>query len=123
MLFCLAEAIDIVFESHKLRLYFTEKEISMYSEARIDDVEKVKFPIIIPCLQVTPDQWIGASDVQFIMKLRDSQMIHYNPDAQRVMKRVSRGDKESFVISINKMRRNRLRRVLRVSHSFQIPLH
>ena len=102
MLFCLAEAIDIVFESHKLSLYFTEKEISMYSEARIDDVEKVKFPIVIPCLQVTPDQWIGASDVQFIMKLRDSQMIHYNPDAQRVMKRVSRCDKESFVISINK---------------------
>jgi hypothetical protein len=51
--------------------------------------------------QVTDDQWIGKITVDMLMKLRQTQMLNYNINAQRTLKRVINGDKETYKISLN----------------------
>lgn len=80
---------------------FTESEIRGLEGERLDNNE-VMFPIRIPAIQVANDQWIGSCDVVFLMKLRDSQLINYNTNAQRTMQRIIHSGNEYFKIAINK---------------------
>lgn len=96
ILFCFLDALD----PQKLDTYFTLKEIKEYSKTKIEK-DIIKFPLVIKCIQVNHDQWIGAADVNFYMMLRKAQMINYNENAQRVMKKIIRGEEEQFKIWVN----------------------
>jgi len=102
VLFCLTDGIDNVFGHNYKVDYFTDIEINQYSKEKIN-TDKLQFPIKIKCIQVKDDQWIGATDSNFIMELRKAQMIRYNVNAQRVMKRIIRGESILFKIVPNKL--------------------
>ena len=101
-LFCVTYMIDLLDETLIHQNYFTEKEISLYLKTQIQDELQNFFPIVFDCTQTTSDQWIGSINASFLMKLRRLQLIRYNPETQRVMNRVVRGDKEVFKIAIDK---------------------
>lgn len=100
-MFILADSLDHVNRPRLVKEIFTDVEIRELSGQRMES-HKVKFPISIDVLQVNSDQWIGTCDVKFLMSLRNSQLINYNANAQRTMKRVMHQGDEFFRISINK---------------------
>lgn len=77
-------AITATIKPRLVSTYFTDREIATYSNQRLVNT-KIKFPIKLKMFEVTPDQWIGVSDAQFLMKLRDAQFINYNADTQRAL--------------------------------------
>lgn len=100
VLFMLADAIDKNTKYKNVNNYFTELETKEYSAIKYK-TETIKFPIIIPCEQVSTDQWIGVADVDFFIKLRKAQMINYNVNAQRTMRRKMRGESVIYQIALN----------------------
>ena len=91
VLFCLTDGIDYVNETNYKKEFFTEIETNRYLTEKMEN-DTIKFPIRIKCVQVSSDQWIGAADAKFFMKLRKAQLIKYNANAQRVMKRIIKGE-------------------------------
>lgn len=87
----------------RMEAYYTAIEKQKYKGWKFED-KIIKWPLKIPCFPVgdDEDQWIGVIDTQFIMLLRKAQLIRYNQNAQRVMKRIITRDKTEYVISINK---------------------
>ena len=102
VLFCLVEGIDHIQKTDYIKDFFTEIEIKQYKREKLEK-DTVKFPIKIKCDQVAPDQWIGASDAEFFMELRRAQLIKYNANAQRVMKRIVKGENIFFKLIPNKL--------------------
>lgn len=101
ILFCLLKAIGIQDKTKEIvDEFFMPVEIQTYSNTKFEQ-KKIKFPIIIPCIQVASDQWIGATDTQFFMDLRRAQLINYNENAQRVLTKVTNSNgEESYKITI-----------------------
>lgn len=65
-------------------------------------VEKLPKQLQYEVYQVSNDQWIGAITVSELMQLRDAQVINYNENTQRVMKRINKGNEEIYAITLNK---------------------
>lgn len=101
-LFCLLDGIDHMNKQDRKPDYFTEIEINSYSK-QVVETDVIKFPIRIKCYQVSDNQWIGASNSEFFMKLRAAQLIKYNANAQRVMKRIIKGETILFKVVPNKI--------------------
>lgn len=101
ILFCLLDSI-INTTGAKLKLsdYYAEQEIKEYSKAKYK-IEKIEFPLRFKMIQITADQWVGRIDVAMLIKLREAQLINYNENAQRVLTKIIRGDKEIYKISLN----------------------
>ena len=102
ILFCLVDGIDIATSSNYKKKFYTELEHGTYLKNKMS-IEKIQFPIQIKCFQVANDQWIGACDSKFFATLRKEQLIKYNANAQRVMKRIIRGEDILFKIVPNKL--------------------
>lgn len=85
----------------KLAQFFQDDEIETLSSQKYR-VEPVKFPLVWNMIQITSQQWIGKIDVKDLMKLRDAQLIVYNENAQRTLKRMIHGDTEYYAINLNK---------------------
>lgn len=100
-MFALSRGIDDVRGSNLTESIFTGNEIRDYQKAKMED-EKVGFPIMIHCLMVASNQWIAATDVSFLMSLRNAQLINYNVQAQRTMKEVVRKGNSVYRIAINR---------------------
>lgn len=99
-LFCFLEAIKEVYNKDFITESFTEAEIRAFSTMKISK-NVVKFPLIIKCVRVRQDQYIGTISVKELMALRGSDMINYNTNTQRAMKeRVKKGD-VYFQIALN----------------------
>lgn len=93
--FALGEVFDI-----DLKKYFNSNEIKQLSKWKHETFE-FKFPLEFSMKQVAEDQWTGATTVSDLMKLRDAQIINYNENTQRIMKRVEKGNEEFYSISLN----------------------
>ena len=93
-------AITSVVDNNSIKKYFTEKEISLYSDKKLKNT-KIKFPIRLPMFQVTDDQWIGVSSAQFLMQLREKQYVNYNAETQRALERMLSDGKEIFRPSVD----------------------
>ena len=102
ILFCLLDSLVKSSKdfNKKVEDYFTEQEIRTYSNGKFK-VDKIKFPLRFKTIQVSDDQWIGTIDFEMLMKLRAAQLINYNENAQRTMKKIIRGDKEVYKITLN----------------------
>ena len=95
--FAIAEEFEISLEK-----YFSESEISKLSKWKYKKTE-FKFPIEFNMVQVNDrQQWTGKITVAELMKLRDSQIINYNTNTQRVMKRIVKGNEEYYQVVVNK---------------------
>lgn len=97
-MFCLLEEIN----ETKIPSFFTEMEIRNYKGYKLEDEKAIEFPIVIKCVQIDQDQYIGKVDVALLMKFREAQLINYNPNSQRTMQRIVRNNKETFKIMLNK---------------------
>ena len=102
VLFCLVEGIDHIQNTEHIKEFFTELEINQYMTEKLE-TNVIKFPLKIKCNQVNSDQWIGVTDVKFFMELRRAQLIKYNANAQRVMKRIVKGENVLFKLIPNKL--------------------
>lgn len=100
-IFCVVEALDYVNKTKYTQSFFAQTEIDFYSKRKLKTNEQ--FPIIIQCHQVRDNQWIGCADVNFFIDLRDNQILRYNENAQRVMKRIIRGETTSYKIAVNQV--------------------
>lgn len=97
ILFCVLDVID----PEELPNYYTPIEISGFRKEKYPE-DEISFPLRYDMVEIAPDQWIGKISVEDLMKLRDSQMIRYNENAQRSLKRIVRGDTEYYKIALNK---------------------
>lgn len=88
-------------ESDFVNQFFTPAEKRELSNHKVEKF-KVDFPICIKCIQVDAEQWIGKCDVAFLMKLRESQMINYNENAQRTMRHMVRHGEEMYKVFLNR---------------------
>ena len=95
--------------------YFLDKEIVEYDSTVIES-EKVKFPLKYKVIQIADDQWIGKITAQELMNLGGSQLINYNENAQRVLKRIVRGGEEYYRIQINKAAVEAIKESLLLEH-------
>ena len=102
VLFCLVDGIDHIQKTECIKEFFTELEINQYKTEKLENIS-IKFPLKIKCSQVSSDQWIGVTDAKFFMDLRRSQLIKYNVNAQRVMKRIVKGESVLFKLIPNKL--------------------
>lgn len=96
-LFCLLQYV----RESRLDEFFTKSEIDNWANYGLVDEDSNVFPIVIKCVQIEPDQYIGKADVNFFMNLRNHQLINYNAAAQRTMQRMVRGNFEYYKISVN----------------------
>ena len=86
----------------RLATYYTENEMLAFKKAKYEDPNKIKFPLYIHCIQVADDQWIGATDSKFLIGLYRQQVINYNINTQRVMRKIVKGESVSYKIELNK---------------------
>jgi len=101
ILFAIAYGLDEACETDIVVKSFSDTEIKEFSDSKQED-KRFEFPIVIKCIEVTADQWIGVADSKFLMDLREAQLINYNKNTQRTMQRVVHGDQEVYRIAINK---------------------
>lgn len=103
ILFCILDSIENAREEKKSEIptFYVDKEIKTYSKSKFK-VEKIKFPLRFKALQISDDQWMSLIDFKTLMKLRAAQLIVYNENTQRTMKRTIRGEKEIYKIEIDK---------------------
>lgn len=104
VLFILLESIHNVMRESKEILgidnFYTMQEAKHYRMSKYE-VEKIKFPLVFKMIPVADDQWIGKVTVDTLMKLRQSQLINYNINAQRTMQKIIKGDKTTYKITLN----------------------
>lgn len=99
-LFCTIDSIDKALNENNLAKFYTPNEINNY--IKYSDKISISFPLEIHCIKINNEQYIGKCDVDFLIALRNSQLINYNKNAQRTLRRVAKGDSEYYEISINK---------------------
>lgn len=112
ILFCLLDGIDHVTGKEYKKEYYTNIEIEQYTYTKLE-LNKINFPLRIKCDQVSHDQWIGATNTKFFMDLRREQLIRYNANAQRVMKRIIKGESIIFKLIPNKLAIKAIRTLMR----------
>ena len=103
VLFIILDSVNVMARQvyHPVEEFYTEQEIKTYrnSQYKVDEIE---FPIVFNMIQVAHDQWIGNITSKELMKLRKAQLINYNENAQRMLQRIIKGEKEFFKIAVNK---------------------
>lgn len=82
--------------------YFTKDEIATYSTQKYVR-QKISIPVVFEnMVQVSMDQWIGRISAKRLMELKDAQLIKYNENTQRTLKRVVRGEDKYYKIFLNR---------------------
>lgn len=98
IVYAILDAIEQVNEEESIiPVFFSPQEIERYSYFKYKK-NKIKFPIEIKMIQVEEDQWIGAISLDTLMQLRDAQLIFYNTDTQRPMKKVNSKNGFSYYV-------------------------
>lgn len=101
VLFCILDVlIEVTGEVADISDFYTKQEINKYSKTKYK-VNKIKFPLRLPMIQIGSDQWVGAIDNTLLMQMRAAQLINYNVNSQRTMQRIIKGDKEIYKITLN----------------------
>ena len=81
--------------------FFSEAEINALSKEKIVK-ETVSFPLVIDnMVEITPDQWIGKITLQTLMLWRNAQLLNYDENEQRALRRVKFGNVEIFKPYVN----------------------
>ena len=102
-IFWVLDSIRSVVKGAKIDIegFFTDIEIEQYSSMKYGE-NKVNFPIAIPCLQVSENQWIGTVKASTLVLWRGTgSLLRYNKEIQRRVKTVVRGDLTYETVSLN----------------------
>ena len=105
-------AITDIVKPEWIQKFFVEKEIKLYHGQKYKS-ETIKFPIEIPVMQVTEDQYIGVSSAKWLMNLRDAYLINYNADTQRALDIMLKGDTVIYRPYVNE------KSVIEIAESFR----
>lgn len=84
-----------------VKKYFTSEEVKMFEQEKFEKPE-FELPLVFKNMaQIAPDQWIGRITAKELMALKDAQVIKYNENTQRTMRRVVRGESRYYKIALN----------------------
>lgn len=84
------------------KTWFTSKEIQSYDGDKIG-TDKITYPIIFKdVFQLSDDQWMCVLPQDVIQKLYQSQIINYNPNTQRAMRRRKQGEDTRYEINLSR---------------------
>lgn len=83
-------AICDVIKPDKIKEYFTDVEIKMFTGKKYE-TEQLGFPIKLHLIKIADDQYIGKITAQYLMQLREKQLINYNADTQRALRIMLKG--------------------------------
>lgn len=98
VMFCVLSVIN----EKQVKRFFTNEEIKYFSSAKYE-IKTVKFPLKIPDMtEITHDQWIGKITARQLKEFAEAGLINYNPNAQRVLSKVVKGENVVWKISINR---------------------
>ena len=90
-LFFIASSVATQDTKFQLENYFTQAEIKEYKKSRYSET-KAEFPFSFDCIEVEKGkQWIGIISAQRLISLDRAGLIKYNPNKQRVSKKVYKG--------------------------------
>ena len=81
-----------------LKIDFDRKQIEDWHYVISRTPKQLEYEMV----EIADDQWIGKITVRELMQLRDAQIINYNENTQRVMKRINKGTEETWTITLNK---------------------
>ena len=84
-----------------VKKYYTAEEVKMFSREKFEKPE-FELPLVFKnMVQIAPDQWIGRITAKELMALKDAQVIKYNENTQRTMRRIVRGESRYYKIALN----------------------
>ena len=90
------------------RDWFSSHEIQMHSGDTVV-TEQVKYPIVFEnVLKLTDDQWLCVVNEAFIKKLYGWQIINYNKNTQRQMKKRVANGQQSYQITLSRQKVNQI---------------
>lgn len=103
IIFYLVKAVNNIFsDTFDEGKYFSDLEIRKFSNEKYRYVKEEKFPYIIKDIrEVAADQWSAVMDLNTIKDLYDKQLLIYNPNTQRELKRKTRNGNVYYSIDIN----------------------
>ena len=100
--FCILNVMQDQGYSISLNQYYTDTELKYFSREKYNNDKNIKFPIRFKCVKVTDDQYIGTIDAQTLVNLGWNDLIRYNIETQRTMRRIVRGETVQYRIAIDK---------------------
>jgi hypothetical protein len=83
-------AVTNVVKPEEVNKFFTESEIKLYDGKKYD-TSTIQFPLKLHLIKITDEQYIGKTTAQFLMQLREKQLINYNAETQRVLRIMLKG--------------------------------
>lgn len=81
--------------------YFTEIERTEMQNCKYEIPLSIKLPLRIKVSQVDHDCWMGSSSASFFLSLYRAQLINYNSNTQRVMRRIIKNKEISYTPFLN----------------------
>lgn len=83
--------------------YFTDKELSSYPKAKLPSLKTKKFPVVFENVQrIKSNQWQCVMFIDDLMNLKQRQVITYNPNTQRPLIVIEKGEKIVTKVDLNK---------------------
>lgn len=83
--------------------YFTEKELLTYPKASLPSLKVEKFPVKFENVQkIKSNQWQCVMSIEDLMNLKQKQVITYNPNTQRPLIVIEKGEKIITKVDLNK---------------------
>lgn len=127
ILFCLLDGLLQVLEDKEeirnniLEKFYSSVEVKTYSTTKKPN-ERIKFPLVIKCHQVTEDQWIGVTDTEWFMKLRECQLINYNEETQRTLTHKIKNGNDFYSVTVKRPTVEGIRKRLRNGEYIPTPI-
>ena len=86
-----------------VKKYFTEKELQVYPKASLPSLKVEKFPVRFENIQrIKSNQWQCVMSIDDLMNLKQRQVITYNPNTQRPLIVIEKGEKIITKVDLNK---------------------
>ena len=104
-LFWLCDELHSISGSGSLivKKYFTEKELQVYPKASLPSLKVEKFPVRFENVQrIKSNQWQCVMSIDDLMNLKQRQVITYNPNTQRPLIVIEKGEKIITKVDLNK---------------------
>lgn len=87
----------------KVDKYFTDKEIEQYPKTTLPSLKKERFPVVFENVQrIKSNQWQCVMPISELMDLKQRQVITYNPNTQRPLIVIEKGEKIVTKVDLNK---------------------
>ena len=123
-LFWLCDELYNIFGSGTLDVgrYFTQKELLSYPKAALPSLKTEKFPVIFENIQrIKSNQWQCVVPIEYLMDLKQRQVITYNPNTQRPLIVIEKGEKIITKVDLNKESVNEIMQLM--EQGFYNPHH